>query len=310
MVLAGATPGFQTFLVGVADTNQTYYTILNEADQAWEVGIGTYSAGGNSLNRDTVLASSNANSPVNFAAGTKTVFATVAAQFFGAALTAVSHATLDHTGILGVPGAETFTAAVHDTVDHTSGPFNLLDAAGHQGIDHTAGPFNLLDEPAHDLLDHTGLTGVNSFDSAAHAATDHAGLPGIDRVVDFVYDNVTTTGSQSVTIPANTLTADGQAIEIYAANRIGTMDSWTAAGVGALPTLAMPDTGIVRWTLVRTGATQAFWTNDRNATSGGFIAIEVEEPVAVDWSIAQTITLNFSTGGTAARIILRAVLVR
>lgn len=179
MVLSGAVPSFRTFLDGVGDMNQTYYTIVNDADNTWEVGSGTYMMGSNSLSRDTVIASSNANSPVNFAAGTKTVFASVAAQFFGAALTATTHAAINHTGIAGVPAPETFTSGTHQLVDHTAVPFQLLDSAGHEGIDHTVAPLNLLDEPAHDALDHTGVPGVNDFDSAMHSATNHAGILGV-----------------------------------------------------------------------------------------------------------------------------------
>ena len=40
----------------------------------WEVGIGTYTSSGTTLSRDTVLASSNSGSLVNFSAGTKDVF--------------------------------------------------------------------------------------------------------------------------------------------------------------------------------------------------------------------------------------------
>lgn len=179
VVLTGALPGFRDFATGVGDTNETYYTIFNAADNTWEVGIGTYSAGGNSLSRDTIVASSNANAAVNFAVGTKTVFSTVASQFFGAALTASSHSTLNHAGIPGVGGAETFTSADHDLSDHTAIPFSLLDAPGHEAIDHTLPPISLLNETVHDALDHTGLTGVNSFDDTQHAIENHAGLPGV-----------------------------------------------------------------------------------------------------------------------------------
>jgi len=179
MVLSGAVPGFQTFADGIGDTNQTYYTIVN-VDNDWEVGRGTFTLAGTTLSRDTVLASSNSNNPVNFATGTKTVFSSVAAQFFGGVITAVTHASLNHTGILGVPGPESFTSGDHDIVDHTAVPFQLLDTTAHDGIDHKTAPHNLLDEPAHDLLNHAGLSGVNNFDIAAHGLTNHAGLLGIN----------------------------------------------------------------------------------------------------------------------------------
>jgi hypothetical protein len=70
--LAGAVTGFQTFSSAIGNTNTTYYTITNGAE--WETGIGTVGAG--TLNRTTVLASSNSGSAVTFTAGTKDVFVT------------------------------------------------------------------------------------------------------------------------------------------------------------------------------------------------------------------------------------------
>lgn len=75
ITLAGAASGFQSFAV-IGNGNQTYYTIAASAGGAWEVGIGTYTSSGTTLSRDTVLASSNSGSLVNFGAGTKDVFVT------------------------------------------------------------------------------------------------------------------------------------------------------------------------------------------------------------------------------------------
>ena len=80
VTLAGAYTGFQTFSAAVGNTNSTYYTIANVGSGEWEVGIGTYSSGGNLLSRTTVLASSNAGSLVNFGAGAKDVFVTQPAE--------------------------------------------------------------------------------------------------------------------------------------------------------------------------------------------------------------------------------------
>jgi hypothetical protein len=79
LTLSGSLLGFQTFSV-IGDGNTTYYTIVDSNDGAWEVGIGTYTASGTTLSRDTVLDSSNAGSAVDFAAGTKDVFVTYPAD--------------------------------------------------------------------------------------------------------------------------------------------------------------------------------------------------------------------------------------
>jgi len=76
VTLAGAYTGFQTFSAGVGNSNSTYYTIANVVSGEYEVGIGTYSSGGNTLSRTTVLTSSNSGSLVNFGSGSKDVFVT------------------------------------------------------------------------------------------------------------------------------------------------------------------------------------------------------------------------------------------
>lgn len=78
--LGGAVSGFQTFSSGIGDGNTTYYAIVSQTADEWEVGLGTYTAAGSTLSRDTILNSSNAGSAVNFSAGTKDVFVTYAAD--------------------------------------------------------------------------------------------------------------------------------------------------------------------------------------------------------------------------------------
>ena len=75
--LAGAAAGFQSFSV-IGNSNTTYYAVTNGTD--WEVGLGTYTASGTTLSRDTILESSNAGSAVNWGAGSKDVFVTYPAE--------------------------------------------------------------------------------------------------------------------------------------------------------------------------------------------------------------------------------------
>lgn len=75
VTLLGAAAGFQSF-AAIGNGNTTYYTIAGQVGNEWEVGIGTYTSAGTTLSRDTVLASSNSGSLVNFSAGTKDVFVT------------------------------------------------------------------------------------------------------------------------------------------------------------------------------------------------------------------------------------------
>lgn len=76
LTLAGAATGFRSFSSGIGANNTTYYTIASSTSAEWEVGLGTVGAGGTTLARTTILASSNAGSAVNLSAGTKDVFVT------------------------------------------------------------------------------------------------------------------------------------------------------------------------------------------------------------------------------------------
>ena len=78
--LAGAVDGFQTFAAGIGNSNTTYYAIsLNTANE-WEVGLGTLNSDSSTLTRTTVLESSNSDSAVDFAAGSKEIFCTLPSE--------------------------------------------------------------------------------------------------------------------------------------------------------------------------------------------------------------------------------------
>jgi len=78
--LAGPVSGFQGFSTAIGNANTTYYTIVDAATGAWEVGLGTYTSSGSTLARTTVLSSSNSDALVSFGAGTKDVFVTQPAE--------------------------------------------------------------------------------------------------------------------------------------------------------------------------------------------------------------------------------------
>ncbi len=78
LTLAGAVTGFETFSSAIGNTNTTYYAIVNTVNAEFEVGLGTIGAG--TLTRTTVISSSNSDSAVDFAAGTKNVFCTLPAS--------------------------------------------------------------------------------------------------------------------------------------------------------------------------------------------------------------------------------------
>ena len=79
ITLAGAVSGFQSFSV-IGDGNTTYYTIVDATAGEWEVGVGTYTLSGTTLQRNQVLESSSGGALINFASNTKDVFVTYPAE--------------------------------------------------------------------------------------------------------------------------------------------------------------------------------------------------------------------------------------
>jgi hypothetical protein len=79
ITLAGAVTNFETFTANLSNSDTTYYAIVDNTNNAFEVGLGTFTASGTTLAR-SVIASSNSNNLVDFGAGTKEVFITIPAS--------------------------------------------------------------------------------------------------------------------------------------------------------------------------------------------------------------------------------------
>jgi hypothetical protein len=123
--LGGAVTGFETFAAGVGNSNTTYYVIAHQTAAEFEVGLGTLDGDSSDLTRTTVISSSNSDSAVDFAAGTKDVFCTIPASkliFEDANNDATIGRNLTVTGDLTVSGDDITMAT------NTSG--NILVADG------------------------------------------------------------------------------------------------------------------------------------------------------------------------------------
>jgi hypothetical protein len=116
--LGSAVTGFQNFSV-IGDGNSTYYTIAAQTTPDWEVGIGTYTASGTLLSRDTILESSNGGAAVDFPAGTKDVFVTYPAE---------RSVYLDSAG--SYPVQNTFNTLNATTAVLTAGTISTTPASG------------------------------------------------------------------------------------------------------------------------------------------------------------------------------------
>ena len=80
VAFGGAVTGFETFAAGIGNSNTTYYAIVHQTAAEFEVGLGTLDGDSSDLTRTTVISSSNSDSAVDFAAGTKDVFCTIPAS--------------------------------------------------------------------------------------------------------------------------------------------------------------------------------------------------------------------------------------
>jgi hypothetical protein len=103
----------------------------------------------------------------------------MARQIVKKGLTTTQHHEIDHTGIEGCGGVETFPQSVHDLEDHSSIPgipdeFNWdVDAAT---------PY----QTAHSNTNHSGLPGIpaaEAFTKAVHDVENHSGITGVGSSV-------------------------------------------------------------------------------------------------------------------------------
>ena len=95
VALGGAVSGFETFAAGIGNSNTVYYAIVHRTAAEFEVGLGTLDSDSSDLTRTTPISSSNSDSAVDFAAGTKDVFCTLPASK-AVFEDANSHVTLPH----------------------------------------------------------------------------------------------------------------------------------------------------------------------------------------------------------------------
>lgn len=81
ITLLGPVANYQSFSATIGIGNTCYYSLIDSTNSDWEVGLGTLT-GSTTLQRTSVLDSSNAGALVNFGVGTKVVFCDTPAALF------------------------------------------------------------------------------------------------------------------------------------------------------------------------------------------------------------------------------------
>lgn len=214
--LGSAVAGFQDFSA-IGDGNTTYYVITNNVD--WEVGLGTYTASGTTLSRDSILESSNSNNAVDWGAGIKNVFVTYPAE---GAVTASDAQTLTNKVISGASNTLTVDGTVSVgflTIPQNSKSEDYTLVAGdsgkhilHPSADTTARAFTIPANSSVPFPVGTAVTFINQ---------DSAGVVTIAITTDTMrLAGDGTTGSR-------TLAANGVATAIKIAST-----EWVISGVG------------------------------------------------------------------------------
>jgi hypothetical protein len=233
ITLDGATTGFQSFAV-VGDGNTTYYSIVGQTGNEWEVGVGTYTSSGTTLARTTVLSNSSATQPsaLSFSAGTKDVFVTYPSN---------KSVNLDSSGNLVTTGAISSTAAGSAT---TGAGQVYLNGATSNRIDFntngTGAPAFTTRSAGTKLLIYPSLSGsVADYAIGIDAATLWSSIPENNSGFKFKWYGATTEVANldgAGTFTANTLTPTNPVTVTYGGTGLTTTTAYSVVFTGTTAT--------------------------------------------------------------------------
>lgn len=159
-----------------------------------------------------------------------------------------------------------------------------------------------LSAAAHAVLSHTGIPGVGDLTTAAHAALDHSAIPGANGGRP-----VTT----NVTIPANSLSLDGQMLLLFVR---GTCSAWTGTLTINGVTVYTPNsfdgpgwTAVCMLTRTSSGGAVAIGVliDDHAMTSGSVAAGAI---AGLNWTAGQTIAVGASSGSASITHVAAAAM--
>lgn len=183
--LAGAATGFRTFVAGIATGNTCHYCAEDGTD--WEVGVGTVTdATPDTLSRDSILASSNGGSAVNWTAGTRNLFCVNAAADVYQATTQAQQESASANTVFVTPGTQ------HHHPTAVKGWVNF-DGTGTPSIKASRNVASITDNGTGNYT----VVWDTDFSSATYGVVVSAGVSGTRVLTDLLGSgSQATTGSQ------------------------------------------------------------------------------------------------------------------
>jgi hypothetical protein len=193
VTLLGAASGYQSFSAGIGASNTTYYTIADQTGTNWEVGYGTIGAGGTTLARTTVLASSNSGLLVNFSSGTQDVWCDYPAQKAvsldsAGAIRAGSNPYIDFEDGNGttVAAGRMWYGASEGNWNLGMGGGNITQQVGEELFRYGKASSAITDSPLQ-LVYKTGVVGASGNITFAPAV---AGITDADQIIGCATENI------------------------------------------------------------------------------------------------------------------------
>lgn len=271
VTLSGAVAGFQTFAI-VGDGNTCYYTIVDGDN--WEVGIGTYSTTGPSLDRTTILSNSNGTtSPITLSASAKSVFLTYPAE---------KSVNLNADGNVSPLGAVTSGVWQGSPVGVTYGGtgagnptdarLNLVAAKSGANTDITSvalttGTVSTTPVSSDDIANKTYVDNMTSAGITYHAPVKYE-VPDATGNLNAIYDNgasgvgatLTNNGTLEAFTPDGVVAQVGDRVLVY--NQFNQFQN----GVYEVTTVGSPS---VPWVLTRTSDADTYAAKSPNSLGQG-----------------------------------------
>lgn len=304
ITLAGAVANFETFTANLSNSDTTYYAIVDSTNNAFEVGLGTFTSSGTTLARTTVIASSNSNSAVNFGSGTKEVFITVPASKMVVEDASDNVAIGGTVTATGFSGSGASLTALNVSTDSTPQLGGNLDTNSH----------NILIDDAHFIGDENGneqiifqttSSAVNQLDvtNAATGNSPEISATGGDTNISL---KITPKGSGQVLLDGNVGVESGT-IDLKNSGSRSKINFYCESGnahaqvLQAAPhsesasnTLTLPSTGgdvnLVSTASTATLTNKTFGDNvsfgDNNITNVGDIAVDSISADGTDINVA------------------------